>query len=43
MLRFEKDKFLDDVTVEQVEKALNVKVLIIENDGFEFVSNLLGN
>ncbi|MBE6761062.1 MAG: DUF512 domain-containing protein [Ruminococcaceae bacterium] len=43
MLRYEKDKFLDDVTVEQVEKALNVKVLIIENDGFEFVSNLLGN
>ena len=43
MLRYEKDKFLDDVTVEQVENALNVKVLIIENDGFEFVSNLLGN
>lgn len=43
MLRHEKDKFLDDITVEDVEKALNVKVLIIENDGFEFVSNLLGN
>ena len=43
MLRHEKDKFLDDVTVEQVEDALKVKVLIIENDGFEFVSNLLGN
>ena len=43
MLRHEKDKFLDDVTVEQVENALNVKALIIENDGFEFVSNLLGN
>jgi putative radical SAM enzyme (TIGR03279 family) len=43
MLRFEKDKFLDDVTVTEVEKALRVKVLIIENDGFEFVANLLGN
>lgn len=43
MLRHEKDKFLDDITVRQVENALNVKVLIIENDGFEFVSNLLGN
>jgi len=43
MLRFEKDKFLDDVTATEVEKALNVKVLIIENDGFDFVSNLLGN
>ena len=35
MLRHEKDKFLDDVTVEQVEEALKVKVLVIENDGFE--------
>ena len=43
MLRFEKDKFLDDVTIDEIEKALNVKVLIIENDGFDFVSNLLGN
>lgn len=42
-LRHERDKFLDDLTVEDVEKALNVKVRIVENDGFDFVSNLLGN
>lgn len=43
MLRNQQDKFLDDTTIEMVEKELNVKLRIIENDGFEFVSNLLGN
>lgn len=43
MLRHEKDKFLDDLTIEDVEKALSVKIKVIENDGFEFVSALLGN
>jgi len=43
MLRHEKDKFLDDITVEEVEKALKVKISIVDNDGFEFISNLLGN
>ncbi len=43
MLRNEQDKFLDDITTETVEKELNVKLRIIENDGFEFISNLLGN
>lgn len=42
-LRHDRDKFLDDLTVEDVEKALNVKIRIVENDGFDFVSNLLGN
>ena len=41
MLRHEKDKFLDDTTIEDVEKALNVKVAVVDNDGFEFISNLL--
>jgi putative radical SAM enzyme (TIGR03279 family) len=43
MLRNEKDKFLDDVTIETLEKELNVKLKVIDNDGFEFVANLLGN
>ena len=43
MLRNGNDKFLDDVTIEMVEKELNVKLRIIDNNGFEFVSNLLGN
>ncbi len=42
MLRHEGDKFLDDVTVEDVEKTLGVKLKVVENDGFEFISNLLG-
>ena len=29
MLREEKDKFLDDVTVKQLEKALGVRVRIL--------------
>ena len=41
MLRHEKDKFLDDITVEDVEKTLKVKVSVVDNDGFEFISNLL--
>lgn len=43
MLRYEKDKFLDDITIEDVEKALNVKIAVVDNDGFEFISNLLGS
>ena len=43
MLRREGDKFLDDLTPEDLEKALNTKVKVISNDGFDFVSNLLGN
>ena len=41
MLRHEGDRFLDDVTVEEVENALSVKIKIVINDGFEFVSNLI--
>ena len=43
MLRHEKDKFLDDLTLDDVQKELGVKIKITENDGFEFVSALLGN
>ena len=43
MLRNEKDKFLDDITIDALENELNVNLKIIDNDGFEFVSNLLGN
>ena len=42
MLRHENDMFLDSVTVKEVEKELNVKVVIIENDGAQFVYNILG-
>ena len=37
MLRFERDLFLDNTSVEDLEKALSVKVRIIEPDGYSFV------
>lgn len=43
MLRHEGDRFLDDITVEELEKELNVSVKVIENDGYELVSALIGN
>ena len=42
MLRHEGDRFLDDVTVEELEKSLNVKARVVNNDGWEFVSALAG-
>ncbi len=42
MLRAEQDMFLDSVTVEQVEEALNTKIVITYNDGYDFVQNIIG-
>ncbi len=42
MLRHEQDMFLDSVTVCEVEQQLGVKVRIVDNDGFSFVSALAG-
>lgn len=42
MLRHERDMFLDSVTVEELEQALNVKVRICENDGWSLMSALAG-
>ena len=42
MLRRERDMFLDDITVKQLELALNVKVVVVENNGQEFISALIG-
>ena len=36
MLRHEKDRFLDDQTVDEVEQALGVTVRLVENDGHDF-------
>ena len=43
MLRFERDLFLDDTSVSDVEKALSVKVKICEPDGYSFVECLVGD
>ncbi len=40
MLRFEKDLFLDDVSVEELERELGVKVKITEPDGYSFICSL---
>lgn len=43
MLRFERDLFLDDTSVEDVEKALSVKVKITEPDGYSFIECLVSD
>lgn len=40
MLRHEKDRFLDDITVEELEKELNVRIKFIAEDGYEFIEAL---
>ncbi len=40
MLRFEGDIFLDDVSVEDVEKELNIKVKVSDNSGEMLVSEI---
>ncbi len=40
MLRYDRERFLDDVTVKALEKALKVKVLILENDGAMMIESL---
>ena len=42
MLRDEDNIFLDDTTVEDVEKALGMKIVPIINDGYEFIENIIG-
>lgn len=42
MLRHEKDMFLDNVTVEELEKTLNVKVRVVGCDGYSLLDALRG-
>lgn len=41
MLRFERDLFLDNTSVEELETALNVRVRISEPDGYSFIESLV--
>jgi len=43
MLRSGERVFLDDLTVEELEKALQVKIDIVKSSGREFVDAILGN
>lgn len=42
MLRRDSNVFLDDMTVEDVENALGVKVRSVDNDGFELLDAMTG-
>lgn len=42
MLRRDSNVFLDDMTIEDVENALNVRIRAVENDGFELLDAVLG-
>ncbi|WP_040197467.1 radical SAM protein [Candidatus Soleaferrea massiliensis] len=42
MLRFEQDRFLDDITLEALEEELGVSVGVVENDGFELLEKMTG-
>lgn len=41
MLRHDEDVFLDNLTISDVEKALKTKVVVVANDGYEFLNELL--
>lgn len=42
MLRSERDMFLDSVTVEELSKKLDAKITVVEIDGYDMVSKILG-
>ena len=42
MLRSGEQVFLDDVTVEDLEKALQIRVRIVESSGYDFVRAVTG-
>lgn len=41
MLKHEEDVFLDNTSISDVEKALNVTVRVVPNDGYQFLDELL--
>ena len=42
MLKADEDIFLDDVTLDEVRKALDIKITPIANDGYDYLDALLG-
>ncbi len=40
-LRNEGDKFLDDITIEELRDALNINVCTVRNDGYEFLDEII--
>ena len=43
MLRSDRDLFLDDTRIEDVEQKLKIKLSVIENDGYDFIHKILGH
>lgn len=41
LLRDGETVLLDDVTIEDIEKQLDIKVVVLSNDGFEFVDTII--
>lgn len=42
MLRYDRDLFLDNTSIQDIEKALSVKVIITEKDGADFAKKITG-
>ncbi len=42
MLRYHENVFLDDVTIEEVERELGVPLLFVEQDGAQLCDAMLG-
>lgn len=42
MLRHEQDKFLDDVTINEIETKLKTKVVVAQIDGYDLLCKMLG-
>lgn len=40
-LRNERDKFLDDITLEELSEFLNIKVIPVENDGYDLLDAII--
>ncbi|MCX8130041.1 MAG: DUF512 domain-containing protein [Clostridia bacterium] len=43
MLRAGEEVFLDDYTVEDIHKQLGIEVVIVDNDGADFINKILGH
>lgn len=41
MLKQDSNVFLDDITVDDVEKAISIKIIAVPNDGFELLNAIL--
>ena len=42
MLRSGEDVFLDNMTLDELEAALHIKITPIDNDGYEFIERITG-